>query len=621
MFIALSLITFGQSISGSVESNTGSSLGYANVNIYQGDELVASVLTDKTGSFHVALDTGWYRCEIEYAGHVKETRNIHVTGDEKEEVAMEAGDDYEPRPDYGSGVTVTGSDVSYDAYAPDDYYDAESVRSTEAKAPSRGFAYSSSVKSSSRETTPIAGSQIGIEAGKLTAGEINDFSKWELWKDISNDELLQYQDIWGIKPLDRFSVQVTNQNGLPIANASVLLLNGDAELYRAVTDNTGKAELWGQLAIASASEKGNYRIEIKGKDFEETIKRPKSIDKGVNTISVEQDCYDLNKVDIAFVVDATGSMGDELEFLKAELNEVIFNSKKIDNKLLFRFANVFYRDQGDFYLTSSMDFTTVLSEAVRFVDGHSAGGGGDYEEAVESALDTAINKFNWSEDARARILFLVLDAPPHNTPEIKEQLLRLGEKAAAKGVRIVPIVASGINKSAEYLFRSLALATNGTYVFLTNHSGIGNEHMEPSTDEYKVELLSGLLERILVSYTYMPNCDQDIPELPIDIDQDSIQYTETSIDSTSSDSAIQVENTFSWKYYPNPSSGKLYVEVNQFVKELHITDMSGKLLQIIANIHPEEKRMVDLSSYSSGIYLIRYPHGKQWSSGKIILQR
>lgn len=48
--------------------------------------------------------------------------------------------------------------------------------------------------------------------------------------------------------------------------------------------------------------------------------------------------------------------------------------------------------------------------------------------------------------------------------------------------------------------RFLAITTNGTYVFITNHSGVGNEHLEPSVGEYEVEYLNDLLVRLINKY-------------------------------------------------------------------------------------------------------------------------
>ena len=43
--------------------------------------------------------------------------------------------------------------------------------------------------------------------------------------------------------------------------------------------------------------------------------------------------------------------------------------------------------------------------------------------------------------------------------------------------------------------------------------------------------------------------------------------------------------------------------------------------QILKNIQANEVVRADLSGYASGIYLIRYPLGKQWVSGKVVLSR
>jgi hypothetical protein len=47
--------------------------------------------------------------------------------------------------------------------------------------------------------------------------------------------------------------------------------------------------------------------------------------------------------------------------------------------------------------------------------------------------------------------------------------------------------------------RFLAVATGGTYSFLTDHSGIGNPHLDPSPTigAFKVERLNDLLVRVI----------------------------------------------------------------------------------------------------------------------------
>ena len=80
----LSLTLSAQSISGNVNAFASeANLGYANVDIYKGTELIASVLADKEGNFNVKLDTGTYRAEIIYAGYKKNNpRNSCARGRE-----------------------------------------------------------------------------------------------------------------------------------------------------------------------------------------------------------------------------------------------------------------------------------------------------------------------------------------------------------------------------------------------------------------------------------------------------------------------------------------------------------------------------------------------------------
>jgi hypothetical protein len=74
------------------------------------------------------------------------------------------------------------------------------------------------------------------------------------------------------------------------------------------------------------------------------------------------------------------------------------------------------------------------------------------------------------------------------------------KEAAEKGIMLIPIAASGTDKTTEFLLRYMAIATNGTYTFLTNHSGIGNAHITPTIGNYKVEYLNNLMVRIISKY-------------------------------------------------------------------------------------------------------------------------
>ena len=180
--------------------------------------------------------------------------------------------------------------------------------------------------------------------------------------------------------------------------------------------------------------------------------------------------------------------------------EIVIRIKQNNPLLEMRFGSVFYRDEGDEYVTRPFDFTTDEASLISFISNQSADGGGDFPEAVHSALDIAITQNSWNDNASARIMFLLLDAPPHYTQEVISSLELNLIKAAEKGIKIIPITASGIDKATEYLMRSFAILTNGTYVFITDDSEVGNDHLEPTIGEFEVEKLNDLMVRLVGEY-------------------------------------------------------------------------------------------------------------------------
>ena len=441
--------------------------------------------------------------------------------------------------------------------------------------------------------------EVELSAGTLTAGEIHDFSKWELWQDIAAEDLHQWQNHWNFKLTHRYAVQVMNEEGFPIVGAKVNLEGENQTIWKTTTDNTGKAELWNGVFVAQEKMPTAQKITVTYEGNRREIQQLIPFNQGINFLKMDVNCTEKQQLDIAFVVDATGSMGDEIAYLQTELRDVIEKIQAERQDLVINLGSVFYKDKTDEYVTRKEDFTTDIGKAVQFMQAQKAGGGGDYPEAVDAALDMALNQLKWSDKTIAKLLFLVLDAPPHHSPEILEKLKKLTQIAAEKGVRIIPIAGSGIDKSTEYLMRSLALCTNGTYVFLTDHSGVGNPHIEPTTDEYEVEKLNDLLVRLIGQFTTIAKCNQPIAaiNLPNIIEK-------------------QPENTV--KCYPNPTTGIFKVSLETAVKELFLTDMSGKILLRFENLSAGETT-VNLANFPNGTYFIRFSEADKLRTGRVVL--
>jgi von Willebrand factor type A domain len=201
-------------------------------------------------------------------------------------------------------------------------------------------------------------------------------------------------------------------------------------------------------------------------------------------------------LDLVLVVDTTGSMGDEIAFLNREMIGIVRTAARTAPGLDIRYGLVVYRDQGDDYVTQSYGFTTSAPTMAGWLRGLQAGGGGDEPEAAAAALQAGVN-LDWRAGRGERIMLQVADAPPHNGDAAT--YLRAAKTAAERGVQIFTLGASGTSPAAEYMMRQAAVATNGRYLFLTDDSGVGSDHGEPTISCYRVTKLARLLTRILAS--------------------------------------------------------------------------------------------------------------------------
>ena len=336
------------------------------------------------------------------------------------------------------------------------------------------------------------------QGGLVTAGEWNDLDNWAFYqKTLMKEPFKGFPDDWQMYTNHRIAVAITAKNK-PAANATVTLFRNDTPIWTAKTDNLGRAELW---VGAFQKEKELNPTLLRLKVNEQWVSTATISETQVNRIALDETLPSpTNQVQIAFMVDATGSMGDELEFLKMDLKKVINEVQKTNTQLKISTATVFYRDEGDEYVVKHSPFTEDINQTTEFISLQRADGGGDFPEAVDKAL-VQLNQLQWQPQARTRIAFLVLDAPPHNKPAVINSIQYSVKTAAASGIKLIPIVASGIDKTTEFLMRFIAMYTNGTYVFITDHSGIGNKHLEPSVGEYQVEKLSDLMVRLIKKYS------------------------------------------------------------------------------------------------------------------------
>lgn len=338
-------------------------------------------------------------------------------------------------------------------------------------------------------------SWIDPQAGLLTGGEWNDNEHWDFWNNLysSNNYGVDWSDYlqtWRTGMQYRAAVTVSDSSGSPVSDVKVTGMG-----YSAVTDNKGRAYLFfDDEQLVNGPSEFNVTYSGKTQSFSVIVNGDCGLEFTLDS-AVKPAAKTL---DLMIMCDTTGSMGDELEYLKAELEDVVTRIRKDNANIPTRISVNFYRDEGDEYVVREYPFTTDLDAAVNAIAEQSANGGGDTPEAVHTALRSAVSH-DWDEDS-VKVMFLVLDAPPHEDPQIIDEVVKCTKDAAEKGVRVVPVAASGVDKSCEYLLRSMAAMTGGTYTFLTDDSGIGYGHMEPTVGSYDVEKLNDMMVRIVSGY-------------------------------------------------------------------------------------------------------------------------
>lgn len=337
-------------------------------------------------------------------------------------------------------------------------------------------------------------------AGQITAGEWSDLDNWQFWVNLSNSqEFSTDKNRWYFNTSKRIAINVTKANQTPYNNAEVSLFKENNLITVSKTDNHGIANFFVNLFNDDNStvDISDYTVAINGERVSQDLL---FYQDGINNFIVNAPENTEDRIELAFMVDATGSMSDELEFLKNDLTDVITKVKVKNANSSIYTATVFYRDRGDEYITRRSNFSASVQTTSQFITQQHASGGGDFEEAVGEALHETIFDLQWSNNAKTKIAFLLLDAPPHKNNQVVSSIKKSVKASAKKGIKLIPIVASGIDKNTEFLMRHLAIVTNGTYVFITDDSGIGNDHLEPTVGEYEVEFLNDLLVRLIDKY-------------------------------------------------------------------------------------------------------------------------
>jgi hypothetical protein len=176
-------------------------------------------------------------------------------------------------------------------------------------------------------------------------------------------------------------------------------------------------------------------------------------------------------VEVAFVLDTTGSMAKLIEGAKRKIWSIATTILDCNPEAEVRMGIVAYRDIGDDYVTKTFDLTTDIQDMYAHLLELKARGGGDWPESVNEALHVGVGKLSWTHGHdTTRIVFLVGDAPPHMDYQQDKKYPEVLEIARKRGI-VVNAVQAGNARDTERVWRSIAQLGHGDYIPIPQDGG------------------------------------------------------------------------------------------------------------------------------------------------------
>jgi hypothetical protein len=341
-----------------------------------------------------------------------------------------------------------------------------------------------------------AESDVRYQNSGLRAGSVDDNTSWD-------DYLLyrlQFSD-WGIEAHDidvteRHIIRVVNTRGIPILGAEIEILGSNGRrITSMLTHADGTALFFPQ--VSDSGDGQNYTIVASKEGASEELSL-NSDEREHRIVLDARSASDPVRLDVHFLIDATGSMSDEIQQLKDNMISVSERIHTLPSRPDVRFGMTIYRDRGDLFVSRTLDFTPDVEDFIRELDQVVAEGGGDYPESLNEGLHKAIHLPEWRQEETISIIFLIADAPPQLGYPQDYDYAEDALVASERGIKIFPLASSGLDDQGEYIFRQLAQATSGKFLFLTyGAGGAPGDDTTHHVDDYSVLSLDDLVVKVV----------------------------------------------------------------------------------------------------------------------------
>jgi hypothetical protein len=347
---------------------------------------------------------------------------------------------------------------------------------------------------------PIAGFGVPAQFSGVKAGEWDDNANFrDFQKFLGQSRGLGFH---GVDLRDRRFLVVRDARGQAMPHCRVVVSDAQQRSTSLLTTASGRAILFphaeglGEGKLAASADCGDgartfATFGVGGNDAADAL-----VDLRIPS---ERKPLGTRTVDLAFVLDTTGSMSEEIAAVKVTIQKVAQSLS--DDQTQVRVGMVEYKDRGDAFVTRAYPFSTDLRAFAQRVSQISAGGGGDTPEDMNAGLHAALGELAWSDQSVARLAFVIADAPPHleyQGPDYAADMRR----AAHRGIQLFTVAASGMDDLGQVVFRQMAQYTGATNMFVlrggAGPQSTGGGDAKSSCGGTHANYASGKLDELIV---------------------------------------------------------------------------------------------------------------------------
>jgi TolB-like protein len=306
----------------------------------------------------------------------------------------------------------------------------------------------------------------------LTAGFADDNKQFNYFLSFLDKYKDEVENIT-LPVSERIILHIRDKDAKSLPNAQIKVWSGNTLLSTGKSFSDGTFTfyplIYDKTLLKGSTQPGTYKAQVIFNQITKELSFQRTGSRTVDFVfDTQRPPYKQLALDLLFIMDTTGSMGEEIERLKATIEIINLNLASLATRPALRFGMVLYKDQLDEeYVTRIIPLTNDLALFQNQLSEVTAGGGGDRPEDLQAALEAALKKIDWNSDG-VRLAFIITDAPAHISTydpafTYKDAALAAKEKA----IKLFSVGTGGLDLNGEYVLRQIAQLTQAKYIFLT----------------------------------------------------------------------------------------------------------------------------------------------------------